>query len=121
MKWRDAAGQHQKCLGPAWSEKGKPPSGFFRKREAEAELQGQLTDARRGAVKRARSGVTFAQAAEEWLRHGEQVRGLKRSSLSNYRSAVDRHLLPAFGGSRLEDLSAKRIEQWRTEWLAEHG
>jgi len=121
MKWRDANGQHQKALGPDWTGKGKPNPGFFRKREAEAALQAQLTDARRGAAARTRTRVTFADAAEGWLRHGEQVRRLKRSTLGDYRSAVSCHLLPAFGSARLEDVTAQRIERWRGEWLAEHN
>jgi len=121
VKWRDANGQHQKKLGPAWTGKGKPPAGFFRRKEAEAALQAQLTDSRRGAAARVRTRVTFADAALEWLRHGEHERGLKASTLKDYHSMVHRHLIPAFGRARLEDVSAKRIERWRSEWLAEHG
>jgi len=121
MKWRDAAGQHQKALGPDWAGKGKPPLGCFRKREAEAALQAQLTDARRGAAARTRTRVTFADAAEEWLRHGEGEKAWKRSTIGDYRSAVHRHLIPALGRARLEDVTTKRIERWRSEWLAEHG
>ena len=121
MKWRDAAGQHQKCLGPAWRGKGKPGSGYYRRREAVEALEAKLTDARRGVTARTRTGVTFADAAEEWLRHGEHERGLKRSTIVDYRSVVAHHLLPAFGSARLEDVTAKRIERWRGQWLAEHG
>jgi integrase len=121
MKWRDADGQHKKCLGPASTGKGKPPLGYFRKREAEAALQVQLTDARRGAAARTRTGVTFADAAEDWLQHGEQVRGLKRSTVGDYRSALDRHLLPAFGTRRLEDVTSRTIEVWLRDWIAMNG
>jgi integrase len=67
-KWRDARGeQHERRLGPAWTGKGPPPSGYLREREAKAALEAILTDARRGAVEQVRTGVTFALAAEDWI------------------------------------------------------
>ncbi|HEY5195973.1 MAG TPA: hypothetical protein VIJ51_02985 [Solirubrobacteraceae bacterium] len=39
--------------------------------------------------------VTFADAAEAWLLHGEHKRALKRSTLADYRQALDASLLPA--------------------------
>ena len=44
-----------------------------------------------------RTGVTFADAAAEWLRYVEHDRGCKPSTLRDYRSIVRAHLLPAFG------------------------
>jgi integrase len=121
MKWRDGDGQHQRHLGPAWTGKGAPPGGYLRSREAKAALDEKLVEARKGVAKSVRTGVTFKAAAEEWLRHGEHERGLKRSTMGDYRSVVRKHLIPAFGTARLEDVTAKRIERWRGEWLAKHG
>jgi integrase len=128
-KWRDQHGQHQRRLGPVWPGKGAPPEGWFRPRtrtgrtpaDVTAALEALLTEARRGALRQARSGVTFADAAEEWLRHGEHERGLKRSTMADYRSAVRAHLIPAFGRLPLEAVTSQSIERWRTEWLAAHG
>jgi hypothetical protein len=39
--------------------------------------------------------LTFADAAEAWLLHGERKRNLKRSTLADYRLALDAYLLPA--------------------------
>src|SRR5690348_4950119 len=64
-----ANGEHRKALGPDWAAKGKPPAGYFRRREAEQVLQELLVKARAGEASRLRTGVTFKQAAEEWLRH----------------------------------------------------
>jgi integrase len=57
--------------------------------------------------------VTFETAALEWLRHGEHERHLKPSTVRDYKSAVNAHLIPAFGDRRLEDVTAQVIEQWR--------
>ncbi len=55
--------------------------------------------------------VTFGEALDEWLRHGEHERHLKPSTLRDYRSIIGAHLLPAFGDAYLEDLSAQRLER----------
>src|ERR1700759_1327715 len=61
--------QVQKKLGPAWTERGRPPAGYFTKRTAEAQLRPTLGDARRGTLQGSvETGVTFAEAAGEWLR-----------------------------------------------------
>jgi Phage integrase, N-terminal SAM-like domain len=48
--------------------------------------------------------VTFAEAAEEYLRYAERDRGCKPSTIRNYRSMLKAHLLPAFGSTRIEDI-----------------
>ena len=54
-----------------------------------------------GAV---RTGATFADAAAEFLRYSEHDRGCKPSTLRDYRSTLNAHLLPAFGSLPLEDM-----------------
>jgi integrase len=117
VRWRDGNGEHRKALGPDWTEKGKPPAGHFRKREAEQALQGLLVKARAGEASRVRTGVTFKDAAEDWMRHGETERGLKPTTIIDYRSALRAHLLPTFGTIRLEDVTARVIEERRARWL----
>ena len=60
-----------------------------------------------------RTGATFADAAAEYLRYFEQDRGCKPSTLRDYRSNIDAHLLPAFGGQPLEAITAEAIDAWR--------
>ncbi len=120
-KWRDIEGQHKKVLGPGWTEKGTPPVGYLRRREAQAELEAILTDSRRGALRRVRVGLLFRDVATEWLRHGELGRGWKRSTIKDYNSAMNAHLLPAFGAKRVDAITSRSIERWRSDWLAETG
>ena len=106
--------QVQKKIGPAWSERGRPPAGYFTKRLAEDWLRQVLDDARRGTlVGVARSGVSFEEAAGEWLRFIEEDRERKPSTLNDYRSALRAHLLPAFRERPLEDITSEEIERWR--------
>jgi integrase len=107
--------QVQKRIGPAWSERGRPPAGYFTKRLAEDWLRDVLDQARRGTlVGMVRTGATFADAAAEFLRYAERDRALKPSTLRGYRSIIDAHLLPAFSPRRLEDITASDIELWRS-------
>jgi integrase len=119
-KWRDGAGQHKRVLGKAWSGKGRPAEGYFTKRLAQQALDEILADARRGALaSQTRTGVTFADACEDFLDWMEQDRQRKRSTLNDYRSAVRRHFLPAFGSSSLEQITPASIERWRRGLVAE--
>jgi integrase len=106
--------QVQKKLGPVWTDRGRPPAGYFTKRQAEAALRDILDEARRGTLAgMVRTGATFADAAAEWLRFIEQDRERKHSTVKDYRSALDAHLLPAFGSMPLEDITPAEVEGWR--------
>ena len=108
--------QIQRKLGPAWTERGRPPDGYFTKRQAEDWLRDMLDQARRGLLPgMVRTGARFADAAAEFLRYVEYDRTLKPSTLRGYRSIIDAYLLPAFGSQRIEDISSQDIERWRSQ------
>jgi integrase len=105
--------QVQKKLGPAWTGRGRPPGGYFTKRLAEDWLRGVLEQARRGTLPgMVRTGATFADAAAEYLRYVEHDRGRKPSTVRGYRSAIEAHLLPAFGTLPIEAVTTEEIERW---------
>jgi integrase len=105
--------QVQKKIGAAWTERGRPPAGYYTKRLAETWLRDLLDRARRGTLPgMVRTGATFADAAAEYLRYIEHDRGRKPSTVRGYRSAIDAHLLPAFGSLALEDVTTEAIERW---------
>jgi len=107
--------QVQRRLGPAWTERGRPPAGYFTKRTAEAWLRDVLDEARRGTLPgMVRTGATFADAAAEFLRYAECDRACKPSTLSDYRSVLNAHLRPAFASMSLEEITPEVIERWRT-------
>jgi integrase len=106
--------QVQRKLGPAWTGRGRPGAGHFTKRLAEDWLRDTLDQARRGTLLGAvRTGVTFADAAAEWLRYVAEDRDVKPSTLSDYRSVVSSRLLPEFGELPVEEITPDRIEAWR--------
>lgn len=144
--WWDADGKHSRVLGPAWVQKSgkrtprgaivwhaadgpKPDVSYLTPMEAQAELRRLLEhDVARQPTPRSPRGapVTFADAAEAWLAHGERKRNLKRSTLKDYRQVLDAYLLPApdegapisqygraaFAATPLRDLSAADVKQW---------
>ena len=114
-KYRLADGrQIQRKIGPAWADRGRPPKGYFTKRTAEAWLQDVLAQARRGTLPgMVRSGATFAEAADEWMRYIEQDRGRKPSTVRDYKSVLNAQLLPVFGTMLIESITPDGIEQWR--------
>jgi integrase len=103
-----------RTLGPAWTQRGRPPAGSFTKRLAEDWLREVLDHARRGTLPgMVRTGVTFAEACEDYLAHKETDRRLKPTTLRDYRSTVTFHLLPAFGSLPVEDITTDMIETWK--------
>jgi integrase len=144
--WWDADGKHSRVLGPAWvrdsgkrtargavvwhaGDGRKPDPSHLTPKEAQAELRRLLEhEAVKRPTARMSSGapVTFADAAEAWLSHGERRRNLKRSTVKDYRQALDAYLLPgeesetAFGRARfastaLRDLRPAHLKTWYDE------
>jgi integrase len=114
-KWREPGGrQVKKRVGPAWTGRGRPADGFFTRRTAEDWLRAHLTSLDTLAAAGAVLDVTFAQVAREWLRYVAEDRAVKPSTLRDYRSGVQHHLLPAFGERRLLDITAAELERWRS-------
>jgi integrase len=105
--------QVKKKIGPAWDKRGRPAAGYFTKRTAEAWLSEVLDEARRGTLPgMVKTGATFADAVDEYMRWLEQDRARKPSTLRDYRSIIKTHLLPAFGDMPLEAITTDGVERW---------
>jgi integrase len=122
-KWRDAAGvEHKRVLGQVWKGSGRPRPGSLTKHQAERALDELLAEGRQvgaGARRRVGDQPTFADAAAEWLRYVEQDRGLRVSTMRDYRRIVDRVLNPVFGAIALEQLSSEMIDAYRQHLVRE--
>src|SRR5215218_7899619 len=123
VKYRLVDGrQVQKLLGPAWTERGRPPEGHYTRKTAEAELRRLLTDAERGTLAGAskRPGKTFGDACAEWLRYVEHEKQRAPSTLKDYRNTVKCYLKPEFGEETpLEDITTERLDEFRERMLDE--
>lgn len=98
--------QVQRKIGPAWCSRGRPPVGYFTKRDADAWLA-ELMAAEPAC------GVLFEEAAREWLRYAQEDRACKPTTLRDYKNTIERRMLPWFGGMPLEELTPHLIEDWR--------
>ncbi|MGH2914360.1 MAG: tyrosine-type recombinase/integrase [Solirubrobacteraceae bacterium] len=144
--WWDADGKHSKVLGRAWAQSSgrrtargaiiwhaadgpKPDPSYLTPKEAQARLRGVLEHeaARRPTARNAHGAqVTFSDAAEAWLLHGQRHRNLKRSTLRDYRQTLDAYLLPApdddasettcgragFATTPLSELHPAAVKRW---------
>jgi integrase len=123
-KWRLEDGtQVKRRLGPAWLERsrsgdawtrrrGRPAPGFLTEKEAIVEMD-RVRREHEATIGRAHSPRrTFADVAEDWLQHGELKRGLKRSTLRDYRQVLDAYLLPQFGELSIHSVDMEAIERW---------
>ncbi|MFL5864366.1 MAG: hypothetical protein ACJ780_26945 [Solirubrobacteraceae bacterium] len=75
----------REALGLAWTGRGRPRAGYFTTRTAGDWFVEFLDEARRDAAAGSVStGVTFAEAAEEYLRFAEQDAGCQASTHRRY-------------------------------------
>jgi integrase len=105
--------QVQTTIGRVWTERGRPPEGYFTKRTAQAWLRDVLDQAERGVLPgMVRIGRTFAEAADDYLRYLAEDRQRKPSTVRDARSVIRNHLLPPFGERPLEDITEHEVERW---------
>ena len=55
---------------------------------------------------------TFAEVAEEWLQKYPALHAIRASTMENYRSTVNRHLLPFFGAMDISTVTTSVIEDF---------
>src|SRR3954471_4966824 len=78
--------QVKKTIGPAWTERGRPAAGYYTRRTAQARLNDLLARARAGPLAgMVRTGATFADACDEFLRSVEFDLVRKPSTVVDYR------------------------------------
>lgn len=113
--------QVQRRLGRHWADSGRPPAGYLTKRLAESQLRELLADAQRGSLPLQNvSGATFGEACAEWLRYVEFDRERTRSTVNDYRSVVERALLPALGeGTPIEEITIRTLDAYRAGLASE--
>jgi integrase len=103
---------------------GRASEGWSRAK-AETELANILADVRRGlwqpwtpdAVEAPTAPQTFHTFASEWLAAREPE--LRPRTIADYRWALELHLLPFFGGHKLDEISIEEVDRYKADKLRE--
>jgi integrase len=112
--------QVQRKLGPAWLTAGRSPAGWYTRKDAAGALRELLAAADRGTLAGVhKTGATFEDAAAEYLRYVEHVKQCDEATLRDYRSVINRYLLPHFGARAVEAITPFDVEAYRDDLLAE--
>ncbi|NJP99366.1 tyrosine-type recombinase/integrase [Streptomyces zingiberis] len=96
----------------------RSPETFATKRDAEIWLSQIEADLSRGDWQDPDAGaVNFKEYALQWV----VERGLSATTEELYRRLLRLHILPAFEGRDLDEITPPRVRSWRTERLATTG
>ncbi len=121
-QWPGRTMSTRRLLGPAWTERSKPPAGYYTEKMAKYELQAVLADARRGTLPKGvgaapSAAPTFAQAVAEWIRHLERD-GCSRTYVINCESAAKRHLVPVIGAhTPVASIESEQVDALRDQLM----
>jgi hypothetical protein len=102
--------------------RGRPTPGFLTKQGAQHELDAILADTRRGqliAPVRTAGGVTFAEAAAEWLRYIDHDRKRRPTTVRDYRIVVGGVLNPVFGDAPIEAITSGHFDTFRARLVGQ--
>jgi integrase len=91
---------------------------FQRKKDAGAREAEVTVNVDKGIHTPASKSITVAEAAENWLKHVERE-GRERSTVTQYRQHVEKHINPRIGRLKLASLTTPRINSFRDELLGD--
>lgn len=122
-KLRLPGGRHvHRRVGPAWTSRGRTPTGYYTRQTAEVWLRDTLQQASAGTLPGlVKTGRTVDALADEYLAHLERDRQVKPSTLRDYKSVLKRHIRPGFGALPPEDVTAEHVERWQQQLTAPSG
>jgi integrase len=115
-KWTTRSGE----LREAWQVDYTDAKGerhaetFTKKRDADARHDAVRKGVREGTHTVVDKTVTFAKIAESYLEYIE-AEGRERTTITGYRTHINKHLNPLIGAEKLAHITAARIEEVRDE------
>jgi integrase len=89
---------------------------FAKKKDADKRHDDVRVDVRKGTHTPINKSVTVEKAAQDWLKYVE-LEGREATTVEQYTTHVNRHILPRIGREKLAALTAPRIEDLRDELL----
>jgi integrase len=113
-KWWCAGRQVKRCFGPVLEPGGQV--GLTRA-QAEARLRRELTQS--AAARPLAERLTLMEAGERYLRHVDEFRGRKRTTVRSYQSILRTHLGTYFAGRSLDAIDRRMVAAYQRAKLAE--
>jgi integrase len=115
--WNNKVGEQTAWIADYFDQEGKRHiKTFDTKKAATAWLITTQGEVVRGVHTPENASITVAEAAELWIQTGE-LEKLERSTLRQYRTHADLHIVPLIGTVKLARLSTPAIEAFRDELL----
>ena len=106
--------QKNRVIGPAWTKRGRPEDGYFTQATADRVLLRMVAEEEEKAGKpQAAVGVTFAEAADEWLRD-RTADGCRAHTLRDYQATAER-LKGEWGEAAVVDITPQMVEAYKTK------
>lgn len=117
-KWVTGAGEAKEAWIVDYSDaKGERHiETFAKKKDADARHSEVAVDVRKGVHTPINKSITVEKAAADWIKYAE-LEDLEATSIEQYQTHVDLHILPRIGRERLAALTAPRIQEFRDELL----
>jgi integrase len=110
--WNTAKGEKSAWV-VAYLHNGKQHIKTFPTKKAAVEWRGEMTvEKGRGLHVPASTSITVADAATRWLAQAQND-GLEPSTTAAYEQAIRLHIAPFLGGTKLVDLTAAGVEDFR--------
>jgi integrase len=106
-KWRVGGKQVMRQLGPI---RRPGTRDGLTKTDAEAKLRKLIAEVSYVAPD---ARASFEEVAERYLTHIEQVMGRKRSTITDYRIMLARHLAPHFGAKGVDRIAADDVARYQ--------
>lgn len=104
--------------GPGGKRRQRVKRGFQTKKEAEKFLRKTLAEQDRGHLS-VRTDMTVAAAAEEWLAL-KAAQGKRPTSLDNWRTSLETHVIPRLGERKVTDVRPGDVERLYLD-VSQHG
>ena len=117
-RWATAAGEAKEAWIVDYADaKGERHiETFAKKKDADKRHDEVRTDVRKGVHTPINKSITIEKAAADWLKYVE-LEGREATTVEQYRTHVNLHILPRIGREKLAALTAPRIEALRDELL----
>jgi integrase len=112
--WKTAKGETKEAWVVAYTDQHRKPriKTFKRKKEADAWHAKVTIEVKEGRHTPDSDSITVREAGERWIKNGE-ANGLERTTIDQYRTLLDSHIVPYLGNVKLSKLTGPAVSDLR--------